>query len=303
MFHEKLIQHGLVQLHTESFGNPNVPAILLISGSMCPGRFWIDEFCESLSKQGYFVIRYDNRDTGESSGFACGESSYTLDDMAADAIAILDAYSVSKAHIIGGSMGGLIAQIIALDYPHRVLSIIPMATAVFGGAENFFTPQEAAFLYTKAKPMIENRPTREFEASLHNFVRAWESLHGDIPVDPDIVTAYVKDMYTRTRKEHYAWFDRLSAGIEPAHNHEYALHAYKDRTTELKTIKVPVLAIHGELDCLIPLRIMQEQFLRYLPDASHLYIPKMGHIVFSHELFAYIGEQIISFLNTVQPLP
>ena len=120
---EKIIRFNDVHICTESFGEINNPTILLIMGATASMIYWEEEFCKRLSNQGFHIIRYDNRDVGKSITYEYGHPEYTFEDLADDAIQVLDAYKVDKAHIVGMSMGGIITQIIALKHPSRVLTI------------------------------------------------------------------------------------------------------------------------------------------------------------------------------------
>ena len=128
---EKIIHFNNVHICTESFGDINNPTILLIMGATASMIYWEEDFCKRLSNKGFHVIRYDNRDTGKSITYAYGHPEYTFEDLADDAIEVLDAYKVDKAHIVGMSMGGIITQIIALKHPDRVLTISLIMTSNF----------------------------------------------------------------------------------------------------------------------------------------------------------------------------
>ncbi|KQY34111.1 alpha/beta hydrolase [Rhizobium sp. Root483D2] len=126
------IRRGEVEIATEAFGHPTDPALLLIMGAMASMLWWPEEFCEQLAARGHFVIRYDNRDTGLSTTYPLGEPGYTLSDMAQDAVAILDGYRIKTADIIGMSMGGFIAQRVALSYPARVRTLTIISSSPLG---------------------------------------------------------------------------------------------------------------------------------------------------------------------------
>lgn len=132
---EKKIAVQEAQLFTESFGDMENPAILLMGGATVSMLFWDEEFCQRLSDQGYFVIRYDNRDVGESTWYPPGPPPYDLEDLVDDAVAILDGYDLEKAHFIGMSLGALLAQISAVKYPQRVESIGLIGTGPFGPSD------------------------------------------------------------------------------------------------------------------------------------------------------------------------
>lgn len=133
---EKMIKTNGTDICTESFGNPNNPAILLIMGATCSMVYWDEEFCEQLASTGKFVIRFDNRDVGRSVTYEPGTSNYTVTTMAEDAIGVLDAYHIDKAHLFGMSLGGMIAQIAAVKHPERILTLTLLATSVIGSDNN-----------------------------------------------------------------------------------------------------------------------------------------------------------------------
>ncbi|MED2497904.1 alpha/beta hydrolase, partial [Bacillus thuringiensis] len=133
---EKIIKINEIDICTESFGDSADPAVLLIMGAMCSMVYWDEEFCQQLADTGRYVIRYDNRDVGRSTTYKPGSSHYTVVDMADDAIGVLDAYHIDEAHIVGMSLGGMIAQIVALRNPQRVLSITLIASGIFGSEDN-----------------------------------------------------------------------------------------------------------------------------------------------------------------------
>ncbi|MCG7625109.1 alpha/beta fold hydrolase [Epibacterium sp. Ofav1-8] len=119
----KMIDSAGITLATQSFGRASDPAILLVMGATASMLGWPDEFCGDLAQRGFFVIRFDHRDTGQSTTFAPGQADYALEDMAADVIAIMDAYGLDHAHLAGMSLGGLISQMVALQHPGRVATL------------------------------------------------------------------------------------------------------------------------------------------------------------------------------------
>jgi pimeloyl-ACP methyl ester carboxylesterase len=292
-----IIKNRNIQLYSENFGSASNPAILLIGGSMCSCRFWTDDFCNQLANAGYFIIRYDQRDTGLSSAIDYTKNPYSLNDLATDAIAILDGYKIDKTHIVGGSMGSLTAQVLALDHTDRVLSLTLCASGVFTKVE--LNQQELEYLIATTEPLRNNKPTKIFEESIDGFLLAWQGLHGDIPIDKDVATVYTKDMYTRTKPEHLSWLEKLAQGIDPAHNHEILMLDVTDRTAELKKIKQPTLIIHGQKDCLFPARIIERNLVKQIPNSVYHSIPEMGHIVFNKKLFTTLGKLIIDFLKNL----
>ncbi|HYN51790.1 MAG TPA: alpha/beta hydrolase [Thermoleophilaceae bacterium] len=129
---EKMITSGGAEICTGTFGDPSEPPVLLIMGQMASMLWWPADFCDRLANGGRFVLRYDNRDTGRSTGYEPGEATYTLDDLAGDAIAVLDGYDIERAHLVGMSLGGGVAQLVALEHPARVASVTAISTTKVG---------------------------------------------------------------------------------------------------------------------------------------------------------------------------
>jgi pimeloyl-ACP methyl ester carboxylesterase len=147
----RTIEHGCLSFATEAFGAPTAPAILLIMGATASMLWWPDELCHSLADAGHFVIRYDNRDTGRSTTQQPGPPAYTIADMADDAIAILDGYGLARAHLVGMSLGGMIAQLAALKYPHRVRSLTLISSSAFDEDDLDLPPMDPGLLAHFAK--------------------------------------------------------------------------------------------------------------------------------------------------------
>src|ERR671936_712024 len=126
---EQMIQANGVELCTEPFGDPAHPPILLIMGTGASMLWWEEGFCRLLADGGRFVIRYDHRDTGRSVTYEPGRPEYTGADLVADAAGVLAAYELPAANIVGVSAGGAFAQLLALDRPERVLSLVLISTS------------------------------------------------------------------------------------------------------------------------------------------------------------------------------
>ena len=263
-----------ISIWYEEFGDKSKETILLIMGANANCMQWDREFIEQLVSNNFHVVRFDNRDVGKSTwfgkeptfnkflkilptfilkmivnsifGLAVDEKGkfkfsesasiqYDLSDMAKDAVSLMDALKIEKAHVIGASMGGMITQIIALDYPERVLSITPIMTT----------------------PGIQNDslsgPTEELlEAMKKSFVY---NLKGRI--EDGVVEIYRQLTGTRFLFNESEFREKLKPVI--AHgNNPFALHgaavgASPDRTSRLHEIKVPALIIHGTEDAILPL--------------------------------------------------
>ena len=148
---EKFITYNNVSLCTEYFGNRNNPAILLSPGATVSMLFWDEEFCRQLAERGFFVIRYDNRDVGRSTNYEMGTTPYDIVDFTDDAIAILNDYKIAKAHFVGISLGGMVAQIAALRYPGRVLSLTLFSTMPWCDPESEIPEMDRRILEFQAK--------------------------------------------------------------------------------------------------------------------------------------------------------
>lgn len=143
---EKAVERPGLTLATEAFGDPSDPAILLIMGATSSMLWWPGAFCEQLAGAGRYVIRYDNRDTGRSTTGAPGKPTYTTDDMADDALRILDDYGIDQAHLAGMSLGGMIAQLVALKAPERVRTLTLISSSAFDEADEDLPPMDPAFI-------------------------------------------------------------------------------------------------------------------------------------------------------------
>ena len=126
---ERMVDVSGVEICTEAFGDLADPPILLIMGIGGSMLWWEEGFCRMLADGGRFVIRYDHRDTGRSVTYEPGRPGYTGADLVADAAGVLDAYDIPAAHLVGVSAGGAFAQLLALDFPERVLSLVLISTS------------------------------------------------------------------------------------------------------------------------------------------------------------------------------
>lgn len=256
---EQMVNRNGVELCTESFGNPADPAILLIMGAQASLVWWEEPFCQRLADAGRFVIRYDNRDVGRSTTFELGNPGYTFEDMADDAIHILDAYKIERAHIVGMSMGGIITQIIALRHPERVRTIGLLATSNFAPD---LPPMEEKIVQFFSN--VEELDWEKEQDVIDFSVAKWKVLVGSRhPLDEqrtyELATAEVK----RSRKMANINNHALIPGSEP----------YLARTAE---IAVPALVIHGTEDPIIPYP-HGVALARTIPGAALVTLEGTGH--------------------------
>lgn len=265
-----------ISITYEDKGPKDAPAILLVMGLGGQLTLWPDEFVDALVAHGFRVIRYDNRDVGLSTRFdAAGvpnlkwmfvkaalklpvRSAYTLADMAADGMALLDHLGIERAHVVGASMGGMIAQHIAARYPGRVLSL----TSIMSTTGNPRLPRAQK----EAMRVLANRPmSGDTEAIIAYSINAARVIGSpDYPAEEERLQRRVRNDHER------GWYPQGVA------RQMAAIVADGDRRPMLKSIKAPTLVIHGEADPLVPLAGGRDT-AENIPGARLLTIPGMGH--------------------------
>jgi pimeloyl-ACP methyl ester carboxylesterase len=267
---EQFCTVGDIELCYETFGDPAHPALLLTMGLATQMIGWHEQFCSALADRGFHVIRYDNRDVGRSKSVGGPAptllqllrrdkraAAYTLADMAADGIGLLDHLEIERAHVMGASMGGMIAQTMAAHHHDRVLSLVSMMANT--GAR--WSGEPSPRLY----PVLIKPAPRDRDAYLDHAVWVFSKIGspGFPPDEPDL-----RELAGQS-------FDR---GINPAGTGRQlaAIIASGDRTPLLRTISVPTLVIHGKQDRLVPLSGGRAT-ARAIPGSRLLLIDGMGH--------------------------
>ncbi|MCM8594564.1 alpha/beta fold hydrolase [Accumulibacter sp.] len=263
-----------LQLEYESFGAGSDPAILLIMGLGAQLGRWNVELCEALVARGFRVIRFDNRDCGLSSKLdesavpdigrtlrsgAPLDAPYTLEDMAADCIGLLDALGIERAHIVGASMGGAIAQIVAARYPQRTLSL----TSIMSTSSHPDLPpptSEAARALFAPLP-----PTRDREALIE------DAISRQLAVASPEYPSCPQRLRERFTEEHERGFHPRGVARQLA-----AFLACGDRRALLATITAPTLVLHGADDPLIPVACGRD-VAAHIPGAELRVIEGMAH--------------------------
>jgi pimeloyl-ACP methyl ester carboxylesterase len=262
-----------IELEYDHFGNPTDPALLLIMGFTAQMVAWDEEFCTQLADRGHFVIRFDNRDCGLSTKLHGVPSNsdavimaammetemppvpYTLSDMAADAMKVLDHLNIERAHIMGASMGGMIAQTVAIEHPHRVKTLISIMSQ----------PGE----------LTVGQPTQE----------AMELIVTPAPSDRDEYIAFAPKWQLWQSKKYRSDevsrrnairdFDR-SNYPEGGPRQMAAIYASGSRAEGLQKLQVPTLVIHGTDDQLIT-PSGGERTAELIPNSTLLMVEDMGH--------------------------
>ena len=266
-----------ISITYDEFGAKDAAPLLLIMGLGAQMTRWPPALCEAIAARGFHVIRFDNRDAGLSTHFveagvpdmaavaaAVREGKpapvpYTLSDMAADAAGLLDALGIARAHIVGASMGGMIAQLVAAEHPDKVLSL----TSIMSNTGNPDTPRATP----EAMAVLTNRPPHpsDEEAYLkHTVASARVTGSPAYPADEAVLRANaladVKRCYEPTG------FARQMAAVT----------ASGDRRPKLKTITAPTVVVHGEADPLVPVEGGHDTAAN-IPGAELVVIPGMGH--------------------------
>ena len=273
---ERMVRTNGVDLRAQAFGDPGHPALLLIMGATAAMKRWPEEFCLELAAAGRFVIRYDNRDTGRSSTFPVGAPGYSVRDLADDAVGVLDAYGVERAHVAGWSMGGMITQNIAIHYPERIRSAFlfgsspdgsAVASAASGAGEDrgglSAPPQQVLELLTFLAGVDWTDEAQAIEAWLREDAVLLGP--GDTPepeLDRPNVTLIVRE--ARNILAH-----RKNHGVVVATSY------WRDRLTDIRT---PTLVMHGTHDYCLPLdhaRAMANE----IPGARLIVVEGMGHVI------------------------
>jgi pimeloyl-ACP methyl ester carboxylesterase len=261
-----------IEIEYETFGDRNAPPLLLIGGLGSQLLSWDEPFCEQLSGRGFYVIRYDNRDAGLSTKMeAAGEPdlmaafagnakpAYQLDDLAADAVGVLDGLGIGAAHVVGVSMGGFIAQLVAINHPDRVISLTSIMSGP-GGLDGVPPQPEGADVLTRIPP-----PTREGRIEHGLWIRRALKGPGD-PFDEAVETQQVERAYDRS-------YYPVGTGRQLV-----AILAAEGRLEKLSRVKAPTLVIHGTDDVLVPVD-NGRRVAAAIPGARLLEFEQMGHNV------------------------
>jgi pimeloyl-ACP methyl ester carboxylesterase len=269
MAEERAAANG-IELAYETIGDPSNPPLLLIMGLGTQLIHWDLELCERFAERGFHVIRFDNRDSGRSTYIDAPvpnlkramaglrfDAPYLLDDMADDAFGLLDHLGIHAAHVAGASMGGMIAQTMAIRSPERVLSLTSIMSTT--GERRVGRPK------LRAWGVLLRTAPRDKDAAVEYFVRVFRVIGSKgFPPDEDRVRRHAAEAYDRGHSP-------AGTGRQLA-----AILASGDRTERLRRLHVPALVFHGRDDPLVPFRAGRAT-AEAIPGARLIAIPGMGH--------------------------
>ena len=283
---ELMASVGNIELCYETFGSPDDPPLLLVMGLSTQMLLWDEEFCETLAAQGFWVIRFDNRDVGRSTILREASvpkqwqlltrdrrcAAYSLDEMAADAVGLLDHLEIPGAQIVGVSMGGMIAQLIAIRHPDRALSLVSIMSTTGNRRVGQPNPRVALRMLRKAR--------RDREGYIEDHLNTYRVIGSK---------AFAFDE-AHKRERAGRCFDR---GIHPSGSARQmaAIVTAPDRTSMLAGLRVPVTVIHGDADPLVNVSGGRAT-ANAAPAARLVVLPRMGHDM-PRELWPEIINEIV----------
>ncbi|MFG2890168.1 alpha/beta fold hydrolase [Streptomyces sp. NPDC048248] len=277
---ERMVSVGEIALWTEEFGDPADPSVLLVMGSMSQGLLWPEEFIGLLVAGGRRVIRYDHRDVGRSTSWDFAAHPYTWHAVKDDVVGLLDALGIERAHVVGHSAGGLLAQWIAVEHPERVATLTAIASSPLGGGEGQVLlraltgePQPAGSLPGPAPAFVELfakaavGPPPEGRAGLIDFqVEMARMLHGTVlPFDEDAQRRFEELLWDRAADPAALGNHRLAWAADPEFEPAGALGGVRAPTLVVEGTEEPVKPGHGRL------------IAEAIPGAGFLAVEGMGH--------------------------
>ncbi|MEA2453857.1 MAG: hypothetical protein QOI45_119 [Thermoleophilaceae bacterium] len=282
-----------IEIVYETIGDPSNPPLLLVMGLGMQLIHWDRELCEQLAERGLHVIRFDNRDSGRSTKIDAPvpdvrraliglrlEAPYRLEDMADDAFGLLDHLGIETAHVVGASMGGMIAQTMAIKRPERVRSLTSIMSTT--GERRAGRPK------LRVLSVLMRRAPEEKQAYIEHFVRVFRMIGSKgFPFDDDRARELAAATYERG---HFAAGTGRQLG---------AIIASGDRTAQLRSVTVPTTVIHGRDDPLVPFRGGRATAAA-IPDARLIAIPGMGHDL-PREVWPQVVEAIAETAGRAAP--
>jgi len=270
---KRMMNTDSVDIYTECFGDSTRPAILLIMGASSSMVWWDDAFCQRLADAGRFVIRYDNRDVGLSTCYPPGEPGYDVEDMADDAVGVLDSYQLDKAHLVGMSLGGMIAQLVALRNPERVLSVTLIASSVWDDRPDLPPISEKIMNHLAQASTVD---WTDRKAAVRSMVDGWRLLNGS------------KYPFDEARAVKLAEAEAKRARNLPSMFNHALLKGGESWYGKAGRIAVPVLVIHGTEDPVLPYP-HAKALVEAMPQARLLALEGVGHEIHRETWDTIIG--------------
>ncbi len=269
---ERTIPNGNVVISAQAYGSPDHSPVLLIMGQMASMLWWPEGFCRKLARTGRFVVRYDHRDVGLSTTYPPGGPPYSMDDLADDAVAVLDGFDLDAAHLVGMSLGGIIGQIIALTSPERVLSLTAMSSSPVGiDTAALPSSTEAYMTHAAAGADVDWSTQEAIDFVVKDMAMIASTRH---PHDPAKARAFVELDYAR------------SGGYLSATNH-FMLEDRGVGRPSLSSMRPSMLVIHGTSDPIFPIE-HGEALAEAVPDGRLVRIDGGGHEVHEDDWDAII---------------
>lgn len=289
-----------IELCYDTFGDRADPAILLIMGLGTQMTAWDERFCRRLADHGFHVIRFDNRDIGKSTWFDHEEPPnpmlllaksaigfkpkvpYTLKDMAADTVGLLDALGIAKAHVVGASMGGMIGQEMAIDHGARMLTFTSIMSSTGDPKLPAAKPEATAMLVAKPAQNVD-----DFVAFFRKMMKVLRA--GDFPEDEALDETRARASWAR--------------GYHPAGTARQlaAIIASGNRTKALASVTVPTLVIHGRPDPLVPVEAGIAT-ASAIPGAKLVILERLGHAL-PMSMWDDLIEPIVAHARSVATAP
>ena len=282
----QLVEVNGVDLCFQTFGDESAPAVLLIGGAAASMDWWEDELCERLAAGSRLVIRYDLRDTGQSVTYEPGVPEYDGNDLVADAVGLLDALALPRAHVVGLSMGGGIAQQVAVRHPDRVASLTLMSTSP--GASG---PDEPALPpMSKELAAFEPPPEPEWsdpEAVVDYIVAGLVPYAGSVHFDEEHMKAVVARIVARSRD------------IRSSQTNHWIIEGAEPIRAGLGAIEAPTLVLHGTEDPLFPVA-HGEALARKIPGARLVTLEGVGHEYPPPQVWDEVVEAILDHTSEAE---
>lgn len=276
-----LVPVGDIELCAQEFGEVGQPPVLLLSGAAASMDWWDDDLCAAIAGGGRLVVRYDHRDTGRSTTEAPGSPSYDAGQLDRDAHGLVEALGLGPVHLVGVSMGGGIAQSMAVRRPDLVASLTLMATSPAGGVDRSTLPAVAPALAKRFANPPADPDWSDREQVVQWFVEGERAFAGSTPLDEDRVRTIATTIFER------------SIDVAAGGNHWLAEQGDDEGDIDIRRIAVPTLIVHGTDDPLFPLG-HGEALVAAIPGARLLVVEGMGHQVPPHSAWAEVVPALLA---------